>query len=166
LQLNYSSVAFYKNVFNVLAILLLPLFGRIIGSIDPRRFANYAFAAFIGYIFFVGFTTYFDLHFELWGLKIYVSLLVGVIFNGIFMAMIALVWYIGSAYFSETSRAADYQSVHMSLTGIRALVSPLIGVLFYELAGFTFTFALAILALTAGILVNRRSMIKVSLRRL
>jgi hypothetical protein len=160
LHLNYSSVAFYKNIFNVLAIILLPLFGSLIGRMDPRRFANYAFAAFIGYIFFVGFTKYFSVYTEVLGLRIYFSLLIGVMCNGLFMAMISLIWYIGSAYFSESSNAADYQSVHMSLTGIRALVSPLLGVLIYELAGFTITFLLAILALLGAVWVNTRSMKK------
>ena len=37
LHLNYVSVAFYKNTFNIIAILLIPLFGKLIGKIDPRK---------------------------------------------------------------------------------------------------------------------------------
>ena len=43
LHLNYSSIAFYKNAYNTLAILLLPYFGKLIGKIDPRKFAVYTF---------------------------------------------------------------------------------------------------------------------------
>ena len=38
LQMNYSSIAFYKNVYNIGAILLLPIAGRWIGFLKPRRF--------------------------------------------------------------------------------------------------------------------------------
>ncbi|MDA3779910.1 MAG: MFS transporter, partial [Bacteroidales bacterium] len=38
LHLNYSSVAFYQNAFNIMAIFLLPVFGKLLGKIDPRKF--------------------------------------------------------------------------------------------------------------------------------
>ena len=58
LGLNYSSVAFYKNAFNILAILLLPIFGRIMGRLDPRRFAIITYASLAGYLFALILTEY------------------------------------------------------------------------------------------------------------
>jgi MFS family permease len=160
LHLNYISVGFYKNVYNIIAILLLPVFGRIIGKIDPRRFAIFTFSSFLFYLFFTGLTEYFPFNVQWYGISIYPVLIIAVLFNGIFAATMALLWYIGSAYFCRKEEAADYQSVHLSLTGVRAIFAPLIGVFFYELMDFSGTFLTAIIALSAAILV-----MSVSLRR-
>jgi hypothetical protein len=50
LDLNYSSVAFYQNAYNILAIIMLPFFGKLIGNIDPRRFTVLPFISLAGYI--------------------------------------------------------------------------------------------------------------------
>ena len=47
LGLNYSSVAFYKNSYNLVAIALLPFMGRLMGRIEPRKFAAITFGSFI-----------------------------------------------------------------------------------------------------------------------
>ena len=65
----------------------------------------------------------------------------------------ALLWFIGSAYFCKPEEAGDYQSVHLSLTAVRAMFAPLLGVLFYELFGFTWTFLIAIISLLFGIVI-------------
>jgi len=160
LDLNYTSVGFYKNVYNIIAILLLPLFGRIIGRIDPRRFAMITFSSFLLYFFFMGLTEYLPYNFQWLGISIYPVLIMAVLFNGIFAATMALLWYIGSAYFCRKEEAADYQSVHLSLTGVRAIFAPLLGILFYELIDFSGTFLLAIIALTAAITVMAYSLRK------
>jgi len=80
-------------------------------------------------------------------------LLLGVIANSVFISTMAISWSIGSAYFCKRNEAGDYQSIHLSLTGVRALFMPLAGVFLYELAGFSFTFSLAILLLIAGIVL-------------
>ena len=157
LQLNYSSVAFYKNAYNILAILLLPFFGRLLSRLDPRRFAAITFAALFLYILFLLITEFVPGYTELLGIKIYYMLLIGVVFYGIFAAMMALVWYIGSAYFCKPEEADDYQSVHLSLTGVRSLFAPLFGVYFYELMGFTGTFLLTMAALLAAMALMRWS---------
>jgi len=43
LNLNYTSIAFYKNSYNVIAILLLPFFGKLIDRVEPRKFAAFTF---------------------------------------------------------------------------------------------------------------------------
>ena len=45
LHLNYSSIAFYKNSYYIIAILLLPFFGKLIADtfcLDCRNFVNFA----------------------------------------------------------------------------------------------------------------------------
>jgi len=130
LHLNYSSIAFYKNAYNTLAILLLPYAGKLIGKIDPRKFAAYTFAFMLLHLFFLGLTEYFDLHFVVLGIKVYYSLIASYIFYGIFAATMALLWYIGSAYFCKDEEVSNYQSIHLSATGFRAIFSPLVGVFF------------------------------------
>lgn len=158
LDLNYSTVAFYKNSYNILAIIMLPYFGKLIGKIDPRRFAIITFGALLLYIFFMGFTEYFQGHVEFLGLKIYYSLVASFFFYGIFAATMALLWFIGSAYFCKKEEAGDYQSVHLTLTGVRGAFAPLIGIFFYELFGFTWTFGLGVFTLILGILLMVYSM--------
>jgi hypothetical protein len=95
-------------------------------------------------------TEYFPNHKLIFGLEIYPTLVVAYLFYGIFAATMALLWFIGSAYFCKPDEAGDYQSVHLSLTAIRAMFAPLLGVLFYELFSFTITFLLGIGSLLAG----------------
>ena len=153
LHLNYSGVGFYKNVYNIIAILILPVLGRMLGKTDPRKFAIFTFSSFLFFFFFMGLTEYLPYNVPVAGIKIYPLLLIAVLFNGIFAGAMALLWYIGSAYFCSREEAADYQSVHLSLTGVRAIFAPLLGVFFYGLIDFTGTFAIAIGTLTAAILV-------------
>ena len=147
LVLNYSSVAFYQNIYNIVAILLLPFFGKLIGKMDPRKFTIYPFLAMAGYILFIAVSEFDPLYFEIWNLKIYASLLVSTIFYGLFFSTMMLSWNIGSSYFGNDEEAGDYQSVHLFLTGIRGIFAPVIGIVLYEWIGFTWTFVIGILML-------------------
>ncbi|HSG67709.1 MAG TPA: MFS transporter [Bacteroidales bacterium] len=160
LHLNYSSVAFYKNAYNILAILLLPFFGKLLTHIDPRRFAALTFASLFMYILFLLFTEHYQGYVEFYSIKIYFMLVMSFLFYGIFAAMMALLWFIGSAYFCKPEEADDYQSVHLSLTGVRSLFAPVFGVYFYELMGFTGTFIL-----TLGFLLVAMAVMRWSYRR-
>lgn len=151
LSLNYSSVAFYKNAYNLLAILLLPYFGRLIGKIDPRRFAAYTFASLAGYLLFIELTEFFPFHTYILGLKIYPTLIIAIISNGVFAATMALLWYIGSAYYCKPDEAADYQAVHLTFTGVRSWFAPIVGIVFYELWGFAITFSIGVGLLFAAV---------------
>jgi len=153
LHLNYSSVAFYKNSYNILAIAILPFFGKLIGKIDPRQFASIAFGSMLLYILALTLTQYFPAYVVVWKLKIYYMMLPYIFFHGIFAATMVLLWNIGSAYFGKDEDAGDLQSVHLSLTGIRAAFAPLVGIIFYQLFGFTITFSIAMLCLLIGILL-------------
>ncbi|NQU33907.1 MAG: MFS transporter [Bacteroidetes bacterium] len=151
LNLNYASVAFYRNAYNILAIILLPFFGRLISNIDPRKFAALTYSSIVIYIFFLMMTSYFPAHFEFLDITIYYTLLLYILFHGIFAATMVLLWNIGSAYFCKPEESGTYQSLHLSLTGVRAIFAPLSGVVFYELFGFTVTFSIAIFSLLCGI---------------
>jgi len=165
LHLNYSSIAFYKNAYNTLAILLLPYFGRLIGKIDPRKFAVITFSFMLLHLFFLGLTEYYNVHFQLWGIKIYYSLIASYIFYGLFAATMVLLWYIGSAYFCKDDEVSSYQSVHLTMTGFRGMFAPLVGIFFYDMFGFTGVFLLGIVSLAIAILImlfsmKRKGMVK------
>jgi hypothetical protein len=151
LDLNYTSVAFYRNAYNILAIILLPFFGKLLGEIDPRKFAVFTYSSMVLYIFFLMMTTYLPFSFETYDITIYHTLIFYILFHGVFAATMVLLWNIGSSYFCQPEEAGTYQSLHLSLTGARALVAPLFGVIFYEMFGFTFTFILTIASLMAAI---------------
>ncbi len=157
LDLNYSSVAFYRNSYNILAIILLPVAGKLLGDIDPRKFASLTYLSITLYIFFLMLTSYFPYHFEFLDITIYYTLIFYILFHGIFAATMVLLWNIGSAYFCQPEEAGTYQSLHLSLTGVRAIFAPLLGVFFYELFGFTVTFSIAIFSLLLAMLLMRWS---------
>jgi Na+/melibiose symporter-like transporter len=158
LHMNYSTVAFYKNAYNTLAIVLFPFFGKLIGNIDPRKFALYTFGFMLLHLFFMEMTEYFGQYVVLFGIKIYYSLVISYIFYGLFTATMGLLWYIGSAYFCKNDEVSDYQSIHLSLTGVRALFSPLIGVFILEMFSFAAVFQISILSLSIAMLIMYVSM--------
>lgn len=140
LHLSYSSIAFYRNAYNVGAILLLPLAGKLIGIIGPRRFAIISYGSVVLYLIALVFTERYPVFFN-WGpVQIFWGLIAYIIFHSVFAATMSLLWNIGSSYFAEAKQAGLYQEIHLSLTGFRAVFAPLIGVLLYELLGFTATF--------------------------
>lgn len=151
LGLNYSSIAFYKNSYNIIAIFLLPFFGRLLGKIDPRKFAAITFGSMALFIFFLALTEYFPASIEILNIKIYYMLLFYILFHSVFAATMSLLWFIGSSYFGKDEEAGELQAIHLSLTGVRALFAPLIGILLFELFGYTITFGIAITLLLCGI---------------
>lgn len=153
LKLNYSSIAFYKNFYTTVSILLTPFFGKLLGNINPRKFGIYTFAAMLIYLLFMGLTEYIPLYFEVFQLKIYYSLILSFFAYGIFGAMMSLLWYIGSSYFAKDDDVADYQAFHLSLTGFRGVFAPLAGVWLFNLIGYSGVFLTGIIAIFIGIIV-------------
>jgi len=156
LKLSYSGIAFYKNYYNTISILLTPLFGKLLGKVNPRKFAVYTFTAMFLYIVFMGLSEYYPkfIYIEIFGseIKIYYTLIISFLAYGVFGAMMGLLWYIGSAYFSKDEDAADYQSIHLSLTGFRGLFAPLVGIAFYDLLGYTGVFTIGAVSLLLAII--------------
>jgi len=153
LDLNYTSVAFYKNGYNLLAIFLLPMFGRLIGRIDPRRFAAITFFSMMVFLLFLVLTEQFPFFTSIGNIKLYYMLIFYMIGQGFFAATMGILWSIGSAYFCKKEDADLYQAIHLTLTGERALLAPLLGVLFYKLVGFSGTFLIAAASLALAIFV-------------
>lgn len=163
LHLNYVSVAFYKNSYNILAILLLPMFGKLINRIDPRKFAAITFASIGLYLSFLIVTYYFPQSFLLWDIQVYYGMIFYVLMHGVFAATMGLLWSIGSIYFCEHHNADHYQAIHLTLTGQRAVFAPFIGVICYHFFGFTGTFAIGAAAAGLGVWVVIRSSCKFKL---
>ncbi len=172
LNLNYSSVALYKNAPTLIAIIILPFFGKLITNIDPRKFAAISFLSMLLYILFLSITEFFPsftqleleiprivffghqiLEADIISFKIYYMLMPFILFSGFFSATMVLMWYIGSAYFCKKEEAGDYQAIHVSLTGVRGMFAPLLGIVFYELFGFFWTFFITMSSLLIGILI-------------
>lgn len=153
LNLNYFSVAGYKNAYNIIALFLIPFFGRVLGKIDPRKFAAFTFASVMLYLLSLVLTFYFPQHTQLGSFKLFYSMIPFVLFHSVFAATMSLLWNIGSAYFCKPHEAGEYQSVHLFLTATRAVFAPLLGVLFYEMYGFVFTFSIGAASLLIAILI-------------
>ena len=152
LHMNHATYGFYKNGYNIMAIVLLPYFGKVLGRIDPRKFAAITFASLLFYLLFMALTEHFSFSIQIGSIEIFGMLIIAYLFYGVFAATMALLWFIGSAYFCKKEEAAQYQSVHLSLTGLRAIVSFQIGIVFYQLWGFSVTFGIAIVSLTIAVL--------------
>ena len=160
LDLNYTSIAVYKNVYNIMAIALLPYFGTLLGKIDPRKFAIITFAALLVYLGFLGVTSLWTSHIVIGDFTLYWGLVPSYLGYGLFAATMALLWSIGSAYFCRPEESGYYQSLHLTLTGFRAIFAPLIGVWFYELYGFFWAFMIGVLALVISIVWLYYSMLR------
>jgi MFS family permease len=153
LGLNYFSVATYKNSYNILALFMIPFFGRVLGKVDPRKFAAVTFASIMFYLLSLVLTFYYPQHLFIGNFKLFYSMIPFVLFHAVFAATMSLLWSIGSAYFCKPHEAGEYQSVHLFLTATRAVFAPILGVLFYELYGFVFTFSIGAASLLVAIVI-------------
>jgi len=153
LHLNYTSIAFYKNSYNIIAILLLPFFGKMIDRIDPRKFAAFTFLTLLMHLFFMGLTEYYPYYFDMGAYRFYYLVVISFAWNGLFAATMPLLWNIGSAYFCRDDDAGTYQSIHLSMVGTRALIAPLFGIWVYQYIGFSGVFALGVFLLGLSISV-------------
>lgn len=160
LHLNYTSIAVYKNAYNILSIAILPFFSKLIDKIDPRKFGIITFVALLLHLFTLSLTEFFPQHIFLWGVKIYYMLVLSYIFYAVFASTMGLLWFIGSAYFCKDDEVSHYQSVHLSMVGLRALIAPLVGIFFLEYLGFFGVFSLGVLFLAMAVILMLWSMHK------
>ncbi len=152
LFLSDSTVSFYKSYYNIIAIVLLPFCGKIISKVSLAKFAIYTYTSLLGYILFIMLAEYMPQYFTVFNVKIYPMLLISFSSFGIFTAMMALLWSIGSAYFCEKEETAYYQSIHMTLTGARAMFAPLLGVFLIPYLSYTGVFTMAIISLAIAVI--------------
>lgn len=160
LDLNYSSVAFYRNVYNIVAIAALPFMGRFLGKAGPMRFATLTFSSLLLYFLFVILTGIFPYHFQFFNIKVFHVMLIALVFHGLFASTMSLLWNIGSAYFGLDRDAAKFQNVHLFLTGVRAIPAPVLGIWIYEQWGYIACFSVTIGLLIVGIFIVRSSLKK------
>jgi Na+/melibiose symporter-like transporter len=153
LNLNYTSIAFYKNSYNFLAILLLPFFGSLIDRVDPRKFAAFTFFTLLMHLFFMGLTEYFPYYFDIGAYRFYYLTVISFGWMGLFAATMSLLWNIGSAYFCKDGDADTYQSVHLTMVGFRAVFAPIFGIWLYRYIGFSGVFALGVCLLALSIAI-------------
>ncbi len=158
LELNNRSVAFYRNAYYLLTLFMMPYFGKLIGRIDPRKFAALTFGSMFMYLLFIALTQYFPAYTEVAGYKLYYMMIPYILFHALFAATMGLLFSIGSAYFCKSEEVGDYQAVHLSLTGIRGWIAPMLGIFFFDLFGFTATFSLSMTLLMIASLLQVRSM--------
>ncbi|MDA3910086.1 MAG: MFS transporter [Bacteroidales bacterium] len=144
LHLSYTSVAFYKNTGNLVLLFAMPIFGIVLGKIDPRKFAQISYSFMFLYILFVGLSEFVETSFVWNDLNIVLMVLIGFVFFGLFQSAMNLQFSIGSAYFvTNPDHAGDYQAVHLSLVGFRGLFAPFVGLALYRSLGYFPTFMIA-----------------------
>jgi len=153
LTMNYFTMATYKNAYNIIALFLIPFFGRVLGRIDPRKFGAITFASVMFYLLSLVLANYFPQHISLGAFTLFYSLIPFLLFHSVFAATMSLLWSIGSAYFCTPDEAGDYQSVHLFLTAFRSLFAPVLGVVFYQLYGFVFTFSVGAIMLGVAVAI-------------
>jgi len=144
LGLSFSGLAFYKNFYNVVAIMLLPIVGKFIGKVDVRKFSAITFASFFFYLFFIALSEYFPHSFVFLKTTMHSSLLLAFLSFGVFTATMALLWSVGSAYYCKAHEAADYQAIHLTLTGVRTSFSPIVGIVVLEYFGYNGVFVMCL----------------------
>lgn len=160
LGLDYLSIGFYNTAYNLLAVLLLPITGKLIGKLDLRIYSAITFTSMLLYLLFIWLTEYYNQKFEFLEITFYYTLIIAYFFYGIFASTMALLWYIGSAYFCNKDEVVLYQAAHGELTGIRGTIAPIFGILVYNLFGFEVTFIVAIVLLILSGLVMINSYFK------
>lgn len=153
LNMNYFTMATYKNSYNIIALFLIPFFGRVLGRIDPRKFGAITFASVMFYLLSLVLANYFPQKISFGNFSFFYSLIPYLLFHSVFAATMSLLWSIGSAYFCAPEEAGDYQSVHLFLTAFRSLFAPVLGVVFYQLYGFVFTFSIGAFMLALAVVI-------------
>ena len=165
LDLSYTSVAFYKNAGNLVLLIMMPVFGVILGKLDPRKFAQISYSFMFLYIFFIALSEFFSWNFVWHDLNVFVMVLIAFVFFGLFQSAMNLQFTIGSSYFVKNPEdAGDYQAAHLSLVGVRGLFAPFVGVVLYRWLGYFPTFMIACACLLIAIVYMQYSYKRYQLR--
>lgn len=153
LKMNGASFGFYKNAYNILTIFMMPFFGKLIGKIDPRKFAMITFGTMMLHLILLIVTQYFPIYTDFMNIRLYLFLVLSYISFSVFIATMSLLWYIGSAYFCKDEEVSTYQAIHTSLTGVRGMFAPLLGIVVFSIFGYTITFCFGVFLLLSAISV-------------
>jgi len=153
LGLTYMEVGLARGILGqVVAILVMPWFGRRLDRLGPAGFSSHVFAILVAYAALIGLSP--CLSFPARGFWF----CAGYLAYGIGMGGLHLVWHIGSMYYAPRGMVAIYQGIHVSLTGLRGLTGPLIGLVVLQTCGTRWPFALsALLFLAAALLMAKQA---------
>ncbi len=157
LNMNGASFGFYKNAYNILTIFMIPFFGKLIGKIDPRRFAIITFSTMALHLVLLIVTHYFPVYTDFMNIRLYLFLILSYLAFSVFIATMSILWYIGSAYFCKDEDVSTYQAIHTSLTGVRGLFAPLLGIVIFSFFGYNVTFSFGAFLLFTAIIILVRS---------
>jgi MFS family permease len=116
----------------LLMIVLMPVFGRLMDRLNPVRISAIAFCFLTFWPLILGFAT------QTW--HAYAAFA----FFGLGMSAVQVTWNLGALYFAPAREAQKYHSAHVTLVGLRACFAPWLAVLlFLPLVGFRVTFFMA-----------------------
>ena len=119
---------------NIMMLVLVPIFGRMLDRINPIRLCAVAFAFLAFWPLVLCFST------QVWHAYF------AYVFYGFGMAAVHVTWTLGALYFAPAREAQKYHSIHITLVGLRACFGPWLAVLVLKpLIGFRKTFFIAFL---------------------
>ena len=117
LNMNYRDFSSsYMVVPQLIMLVMLPFFGRMLDRLNPIRTCAIAFAFLAFWPFVLGLTT------EIW--QAYAAF----VFYGIGMAAVQVTWTLGALHFAPAREAQKYHSIHVTLVGLRACFAPWLAV--------------------------------------
>ena len=117
LNMNYDDFAgAYMMVPQLIMLVLVPLYGRLMDRLNPIRLSAVAFALLAFWPITLAFAT------NIW----YAYL--AFIFYGAGMAAVHVTWTLGALYFAPAREAQKYHSIHVTLVGLRACFAPWLAV--------------------------------------
>lgn len=117
LAMGYNDFASsYLVIPQIIMLVLIPVFGRLLDRLNPIRLSVTAFAVLAFWPLTLGFAT------EIW--HAYVAF----VFYGFSMAAVHVTWVLGALSFAPAREAQRYHSIHITLVGLRASFVPWISV--------------------------------------
>ena len=121
----------YMVVPQVIMLVLIPVFGRMLDRLNPVRLSAIAFAFLAFWPLILGFAS------GVW--HAYAAF----VFYGIGMGAVHVTWTLGALFFAPAREAQKYHSIHVTLVGLRACFAPWLAVMVFKpLIGLRFTFFL------------------------
>jgi MFS family permease len=124
----------YMVVPQVIMLVLIPVFGRMLDRLNPIRLSAVAFAFLAFWPLILGFAS------SVW--HAYAAF----VFYGIGMGAVHVTWTLGALFFAPAREAQKYHSIHVTFVGLRACFAPWLAVMvFKSLIGLRLTFFLGFL---------------------
>jgi len=107
----------YMVVPQIIMLVLIPLYGRLMDRMNPIRLSAIAFAFLAFWPLTLGFATSIGYAYAAF------------VFYALGMAAVQVTWTLGALYFAPAREAQKYHSIHVTLVGLRACFAPWLAVL-------------------------------------